>query len=588
MKPKLPYFEKGDSYFNEKIKDFNNNENFKDFNNEFKIYKRIMDHVYNKEFFKQLNIDFEEDIKSKNTPKIGDLHSSITNSSMGSSWIKYCKLVVEGNLSRNCRDGAGTTFKPSDIFKFFLYKNGSNICSAKSFSILTRIKELLIFIEDIKPDIVKPTSDQSPETKSIDSFIPGDYVIPDKTDEDSEDRIPSFEGFPQIDNVPMHKSKKRAWELLKDIRERYFRLFNNIQTNNYRSIILEETWNKTFNYIKSNLKKGYISNFFKNTILLKFKINDNNKYELIIDQNNLFGGGPPRADGAASGRGRVLEGVWPRGLHFPPHPPTRPAKPKDELMEDVASKKRTSGQITARGLKRTKTYTYNLYNDLCDSLKDDSLKDDSLKVPQKFYLIFNEILRIADTSKYLNLYSDNINKLIEKYFYNTTSIDSDDLELDVLLSDDVVLSADDSYITTYNKNISLYEKLSNKWDAKFGESPPLATLTQLEPVAEEEEPDGTEIEENDETQLEVPPPPPPNDVETPQHNIGEKIINNLYLAHLNEKEFLDYILEVIRPSFEIFEYMYKQNSAQKGHASRADVLIVSPPDQLPPPPLFAK
>ena len=314
-------------------------------------------------------------------------------------------------------------------------------------------------------------------------------------------------------------------------------------------------------------------------------MNDKNKYELIIDQNNLFGGGPPRADGAASGRGRVPEGVWRRGLYFPPHPPTRPAKPKDELMEDVASKKRTSGQITARGSKRTKIYTYNLYNDLCDSLKDDSLK-----VPQKFYLIFNEILRIADTSKYLNLYSDNINKLIEKYFYNTTS--SDDLELDVLLSDDVVLSADelsadDSYIT-YNKNISLYEKLSNKWDAKFGESPPLATLTQLEPVAEEEEPDGTEIEENDETQLEAPPPPPPSDVETPQHIIGEEIINNLYSAHLNEKEFLDYILEVIRPSFEIFEYMYKQNSAQKGHASRADVLIAPPPDQLPPPPLFAK
>ena len=42
-------------------------------------------------------------------------------------------------------------------------------------------------------------------------------------------------------------------------------------------------------------------------------------------------------------------------------------------------------------------------------------------------------------------------------------------------------------------------------------APPLATLTQLEPVAEEEEPDGTEIEENDETQLEAPPPPPPND-----------------------------------------------------------------------------
>ena len=91
-------------------------------------------------------------------------------------------------------------------------------------------------------------------------------------------------------------------------------------------------------------------------------------------------------------------------------------------------------------------------------------------------------------------------------------------------------------------------------------APPLATLTQLEPVAEEEEPDGTEIEENDETQLEAPPPPPPSDVETPQHIIGEEIINNLYSAHLNEKEFLDYILEVIRPSFEIFEYMYKQNS----------------------------
>ena len=39
----------------------------------------------------------------------------------------------------------------------------------------------------------------------------------------------------------------------------------------------------------------------------------------------------------------------------------------------------------------------------------------------------------------------------------------------------------------------------------------LATLTQLEPVAEEEEPDGTEIEENDETQLEAPPPPPNDD-----------------------------------------------------------------------------
>ena len=52
-------------------------------------------------------------------------------------------------------------------------------------------------------------------------------------------------------------------------------------------------------------------------------------------------------------------------------------------------------------------------------------------------------------------------------------------------------------------------------EAGAGEHPrdaePLATLTQLEPVAEEEEPDGTEIEENDETQLEAPPPPPPND-----------------------------------------------------------------------------
>ena len=100
----MPYFEKGDSYFNEKIKDFNEkikdfnekikdfnkNKNFKDFNNE-KIYKRIMDHVYNKEFFKQLNIDFEEDKKSKNTPKIGDLHSSITDRTKGSSWIKYCR-----------------------------------------------------------------------------------------------------------------------------------------------------------------------------------------------------------------------------------------------------------------------------------------------------------------------------------------------------------------------------------------------------------------------------------------------------------------------------------------------------------------
>ena len=555
LKPELPYFEKGDSYFNEKIKDFNekikdfnNNENFKDFNNEFKIYKRIMDHVYNKEFFKQLNIDFEEDIKSKNTPKIGDLHSSITDRTKGSSWIKYCRETDIG-VSRRCSKITGTKLDPNNIYGFFLYKNGSNICSANSYSIFKRVDKLLDFMIYLL-DFVEHSEN---EYKYIEFVIPVN-INPDDTST-------KIDGLPSLGDVSCPKHKKKIHNILINIRNNYLKL----KKNKFEINPLEDTLRKTAKDVYNSLIKELLDNtnnlskFFNNTILLTkvtkvtkedSKYFEVSKFDVVSRKRSHDDGhhdeGPlnqkSRVSGAARG-GRAVAGVVCGGVAPPFREPKQPPRgvsffeKRDFSYKKFDSQNRDAGSPKPNWKKSIDVWTleYNnkeLHDTLFNKLQETRPFGEDLII-HTFLKIISLAFKIITNNEFdLNSFSYAIDKLIEDYFYGNT---------DTFKFDEKVTSA---YV-----NLKILQ---------YGNKPINNNEKQSDVVPQEQDQSDNDyfavVNLNEDYLL--------------NKNIYEKEISSNYIVDdIESEEFCDYILEVIRPSFEIFEYMYKQNSRKSDKKS---------------------
>ena len=548
LKPQLPYFEKGDSYFNEKIKDFNEkikdfnkNENFKDFNNEFKIYKRIMDHVYNKEFFKQLNIDFEEDKKSKNTPKIGDLHSSITDRTKGSSWIKYCR-ETDIHL-RGCNGITGTKLDPNNIYGFFLYKNGSNICSANSYSIFKRVDKLLDFMIYLL-DFVEHSEN---EKTHIDFFVIPENIYPD-------DKSTKIDGLPSLGVVSCPKHKKKIHNILINIRNNYLKL----KKNKFEINPLEDTLRKTAKDVYNSLIKellyntNNLSKFFNNTILLTkvtkvtkedSKYFEVRKFDVVSRKRSHDDGhhdeGPlnqkSRVSGAARG-GRAVAGVVcgggppVRDQERPPYGVSFFEKSGFSSYKYLDSQNQIRNAGSPNWKKSIDVWTKELHDTLFNKLQETLPFGEDLII-HTFLKIINMAFKIINDEFNLNSFSYAIDKLIEDYFYGNT---------DTFKFDKKVTSA---YV-----NLKILQ---------YGKEPINNNEKQSDVVPQEQDQSDNDyfavVNLNEDYLL--------------NKNIYEKEISsnyivdfNKYVDYISSKEFCDYILEVIRPSFEIFEYMYKQNS----------------------------
>jgi len=528
LKPEFPYFEKGDIYFNKKIKDFNEkitdfnkNKNFKDFNNEFKIYKRIMDHVYNKEFFEQLNDDFKEDINSKNTPKIGDLHSSITDRKAGSSWIKYCRTTDIG-VSRGCSEITGTKLDPNNIYRFFLYKNGSNICSANSYSIFKRVDKLLDFMIYLL-DFVEYSEN---EYEHI------DFVIPVNINPD-DDTSTKIDGLPSLGDVSCPKHKKKIHNILINIRNNYLKLEKNKFEINPVEDTLRNTAKDVYNSLIEELlddnNNNNLSRFFNNTILLTKVYKKDSKYFEVRKFNDV-------SQNLSGGVGKVFD-------------------KNRESVHDVVAMRRTSQKIKreAAGTPNSKAQFHTtLYNKLrkTQTFGEEKLAIHNLII-HTFLKIINMAFKIIINDKfYLNSFSYAIDKLIEDYFYGNTRTFYKLIE-EYFYAKTIPFD--------YSDVTSAYKNLKN---LQYGDDGDVLVDESARPKLQEQHQSDNDyfavVNLNEDYLL--------------NKDIYEKEISSNYIVDFNKyvddissddissEEFCDYILEVIRPSFEIFEYMYKQNS----------------------------
>ena len=515
LKPEFPYFEKGDIYFNEKIKDFNKNENFKDFNNEFKIYKRIMDHVYNKEFFEQLNDDFKEDINSKNTPKIGDLHSSITDRKAGSSWIKYCRTMDIG-VSRGCSEITGTKLDPNNIYRFFLYKNGSNICSANSYSIFKRVDKLLDFMIYLL-DFVEYSEN---EYEHI------DFVIPVNINPD-DDTSTKIDGLPSLGDVSCPKHKKKIHNILINIRNNYLKLEKNKFEINPEEDTLRNTAKDVYNSLIEELlddnNNNNLSRFFNNTILLTKVYKEDSKYFEVRKFNDV-------SQNLSGGVGNFFD------------------KNRESVHEVVAMRRLSQKTKREAGTPNSKAQFHTtLYNKLrkTQTFGEEKLAIHNLII-HTFLKIINMAFKIIINDKfYLNSFSYAIDKLIEDYFYGNTRTFYKLIE-EYFYAKTIPFD--------YSDVTSAYKNLKN---LQYGDDGDVLMDESARPKLQEQHQSDNDyfavVNLNEDYLLDK--------------NIYEKEISSNYIVDFNKyvddissEEFCDYILEVIRPSFEIFEYMYKQNS----------------------------
>lgn len=532
LKPEFPYFEKGDIYSKEKIKEFNN---------EFKIYKRIMDHVYNKEFFVQLNNDLKEDIKSKNTPKIGDLHSSITDRSKGSSWIKYCR-TTDISRSRGCNEITGTKLDPNNIYGFFLYKNGSNICSANSYSIFKRVDKLLDFMIYLL-DFVGYSENEN-------TLI--DFVIPENINPDNISQ--KIEGLPSLGDVSCPKHKNKIHNILINIRKNYLKLKKNKFGINQGERTLHITAKEVYNsLIEELLDENNLSTFFNNTILLT-KVTKVTKEESVYFEVRKFNVVSQNQRSSLSG-GVLRDRAWADArTSVAVKRAARDARAM-QLGTRADDEGRPSQKIKGEaGTPNSKAQFHTtLYNKLrkTQTSGEEELVIHNLII-HTFLKFINMAFKIIINDKFdLNSFSYAIDKLIEDYFYGNT---------------DTFYELIENYFNTKNSTLEFISDVTSAYknleELQYGnvDSSMMGGSAMLE-LQERHQSDNdyfAVVNLNENYLLDK--------------NFYEKEISSNYIVDFNKyvadileydislEEFCDYILEVIRPSFEIFEYMYKQNS----------------------------